>query len=342
MGPTWHDDLTALLARYPAIARPCRPPEPLGNFGGWSGARLWRYESGRGRLLVRAWPVDGPGRDALEQIHRWLEEASCLGFVPVPVPALDGRTLQEQGGRFWEISPWLDGLAPERPPSVARLRSGFTALAAFHQGLRRDRARGPSPGIQARLREVVGLIREGFDVLERVVGRAAPDPRRESARRWLARARTAAPRLVEPLRRASGQDVPLQPCLRDARPEHLLFSGDRVSGLVDFGAMAIESVAADLARLCSEWLGPDRRARAEGLAAYVSVRPLDASEIALMGVFEDSAALLGAGHWVRWHFLEGRVFDDPSAVNEGIERGLERLAWRSFAWEGAGWDGTST
>src|SRR4051812_49800653 len=106
-GPTGRDDLSTVLTRYPAIDRPCRPPEALGNAGGWSGARLWRYESGRGPLVARAWPADGPGREALGQIHRWLEAVADLGFIPVPLSALDGRTLQEQGGRFWEVVPWL-------------------------------------------------------------------------------------------------------------------------------------------------------------------------------------------------------------------------------------------
>ena len=104
-----------------------------------------------------------------------------------------------------------------------------------------------------------------------------------------------------------------------------------MTGLVDFGAMAIETVAADLARLLGEWIGPDRLDRAEALAAYASIRPLDAVELALIDVFEDSAALLGAGHWIRWHFLEARTFDDPSAVALGIARGLERLARRAGA-----------
>jgi homoserine kinase type II len=46
----------------------------------------------------------------------------------------------------------------------------------------------------------------------------------------------------------------------------------------------------------------------------------------LIEAFEASAALLGAGHWVRWHFVEGRPFDAPGAVARGIEHGLERLA----------------
>src|SRR4051812_6368986 len=190
-GPTGRDDLSAVLARYPAIDRPCRPPEPLGNAGGWSGARLWRYESGRGPLVARAWPSDGPGRGPLGQIHRWLEAVTHLGFVPVPLRALDGRTLQEQGGRFWEVAPWLDGEpAPERPPRSTKLRAGVVAIAAFHQALRGHQRRGPSPGIPARLREVDALIRGGFDAMERALDRASADPRREPAGRWLALARS--------------------------------------------------------------------------------------------------------------------------------------------------------
>jgi homoserine kinase type II len=210
------------------------------------------------------------------------------------------------------------------------LRSGFAALAAFHQALRRDRTTGPSLGLAARWRELDGLIKEGFELLACSVERAAGDPHASAARQWLALARAAAPRLVAPLRRALALAVPLQPCLRDARPHHLLFCGERVTGLVDFGAMAIDSVAADLARLSSEWLGADRSARAEGLAAYAAVRPLDPLELALIDVFDDSTALLGGGHWVRWHFVDGQRFANPSAVAVGIARGLERLTARGL------------
>src|SRR5512135_464064 len=294
------DDLRAVLDRYPAIARPSAPPEPLGNAGGLSGSRLWRYASGRGRLVARAWPVDGPPHAAIEQIHRWLGEASGLGFVPVPLAALDGRTLHAQGGRLWEVAPWLAGTAAPSPPPPSRLRAGFAALAAFHQSLRSDRTRGPSPGLQDRLHEVEILLGGGLTALDRVLGQASADPLAAPAKRWLALARWTTPRLVESLRRASGCVVALQPCLRDARPDHLLFEGDRVTGLVDFGAMAVDSVAADLARLLAEWVGADRAARAEALSAYASVRPLDEVEMPLIDAFESSAALLGAAHWVCW------------------------------------------
>jgi homoserine kinase type II len=85
-------------------------------------------------------------------------------------------------------------------------------------------------------------------------------------------------------------------------------------------------VAGDLARLLSEWIGPDPKTRAEALDAYASIRRMRECEWTLIGTFDRSAALLGAGHWVRWRYVEGRTFRDHSAVRNGLERGLARLA----------------
>ena len=119
--------------------------------------------------------------------------------------------------------------------------------------------------------------------------------------------------------------VRIQPCLRDARPEHFLFEADRLSGLVDFGAMGVDSVAGDLARLMGEWLDGDLVASEEALAAYEQVRPLDPDEARLIGVFEAATALLIGERWVRWHFVENRHVRDPQAVSKGLERGLKQL-----------------
>jgi homoserine kinase type II len=193
---------------------------------------------------------------------------------------------------------------------------------------------GPSPAVQARLLEIEVLLQDGFDVVKRALDRAPTDLVGISARRWLELARPMASQLVAPLRRAVGREVLLQPCLRDARPEHLLFRGDRVTGLIDFGAMAIDSVAADLARLLGDWVGPDRVERATALEAYTAIRPLEPFELTLIDAIAGSTALLGAGHWVRWHYLERRSFRDPSAVAHGIARGLERLvAWTTASYD---------
>ena len=323
------DDLEAILARYPPEVRPLGQPVALGNAGGASGARLWRHESARGPMVLRAWPPPpgGPGRAELDRVHGWIGAAGSLGFVPVPIAARDGLTLQTSGDRLWELAPWLPG-RPDlaRPPGLGRLRAGFGGLAALHRAWAGPRVLGPSPGLARRARELDDLLAGGFDSLDRALLNAVASPLRDPARRWLDTARRLAPAERDRLRIAASRSVALQPCLRDARPDHLLFEGDRLVGVVDFGAMGVDAVSADLARLLVEWVGPDRPARAAALAAYAAVRPLDADESALIDAFSRSTALLMGGHWARWHFLEGRRFDDPDAVLAGLRRGLDRLA----------------
>jgi homoserine kinase type II len=211
-----------------------------------------------------------------------------------------------------------------RPPAAARVRSAFAAMAAFHHRLGAERRTGTSPGLVHRHEAVAHLLRGGFDALERAI-QASRDEGCPMAMRWLGLARAVAPRLRDPLRSAAGRLAPLQPCLRDARPEHFLFEGDRVTGLVDFGAMDIDCVAGDLARLMGEWFEGEPIARAEALAAYERIRPLDVDEAALIGAFASSSSLLIGEHWIRWHYVETRRFDDPSAVARGIARGLAYL-----------------
>jgi homoserine kinase type II len=321
-----HDDLTAVLALYPAGERPVAPPEALGNAGGGSGATLWRYRSGRGIRVVRAWPIDGPRPQDLERIHGWLRRVSALDFVPVPLEALDGRTFHDRAGRLWELAPWCPGTSDlARPPLAVHRRAGFAGLAAFHQALGEESVIGPSPGLQLRLQEMEFLLRGGFDSWYDLVMQSARDGCQELALSWLDRARRHAPVLREELKRDLVHPIACQPCLRDARPDHFLFQNGRLTGLIDFGAMGIDCVAADLARLLSDWIGTDPQVRNSALDEYAAIHPLGEVEWTLVRTFERSLSLLGAGHWVRWHFVEKRPFHDPQAVRRGLERGLERL-----------------
>jgi homoserine kinase type II len=319
-------DLWAILERFPEAARPLDPPEPLGGAGGLSGSRLWRFRSRLGLLLARCWPPAGPPRAALEQVHGWLIEAADLGFLPVPLRATDGRTLHKWHGRLWEVVPWLAG-QPETAarPRPGRVRSAFAALASFHGRLAGHSTDGPSPGLEARLVEVTELIDGGFAAFRRALAGWPRDRPLELTHRWLELAPGIALGVVERLKCAAQVRLRRQPCLRDARPEHFLFWEDEVSGLVDFGAMGVDTVATDLARLSSEWLGEDQSLRQEALSAYARVRGLDTTELALIPIFEEASDLLIAAHWARWWLLEGQTFDDPLAVTRGLEKGVGRV-----------------
>ena len=315
-----------LFERYPASTRPIGPVRSIGNAEGFSGASHWRYPAGAGEMVARLWPVDGPDPDRLALVHRWLTRARDLSFVPIPSVTLDGRTSVGLDGRLWEIAPWMAGSADAgRPPSTDHLRAAFGGLAAFLARLAAEATFGPSPGLSRRVLEIEGLILGEFLAIRERVDRYPGDPASPATRIWLDRAAVLAPTLAEHLRKAASVPLPLQPCLRDARPDHFLFEGNRLTGLVDFGAMGVDSLSGDLARLLGEGVGRDRVARAEAFEAFESIRTLSTDERRAIGAFEAANALLGPARWARWHFLQGRTFDDPAAVVRGLERCLERF-----------------
>lgn len=323
-------DLQDVLTKYPGPAQPRDRPRWLGNAGGLSGAALWRYESEVGSMVARAWPTEFQDQARLERIHRWLARASTLRFVPAVIAAVDGSTITRHGGRFWEVGSWLRG-APDlaEPPGPEHVAAAFRGLAEFHRRLSADPGSrlGSSPGLERRFREIDDLARGGLDRLETVVATSPRDARRDLAAQWLGLARRIAPGMVEPARRACLQVLRLQPCIRDARRDHFLFEGVELTGIIDYGAMDLDSVAGDLARLIGDWLGvdPEGSLRARAVSAYEEICPLDHDEKKILEFFERSTALLAPGHWVRWHFEEGRRFEDPRAVERGLKRGLAQL-----------------
>jgi Ser/Thr protein kinase RdoA (MazF antagonist) len=319
--------LDELLDRYPVWIQPLSALESLGGGGGQSGARLWRFCAEQGQLVLRAWPTHGPGRAHLEQVHRRLFATADLGFVPVPCRDRAGRSLQDWHGSLWEVTPWLAGIADlSCPPELEHLRLAFTGLATFHERLKHEQIHESSPGLRNRRDTLAALVRGGFVTLESAMDRALTHSALKADEySWLALARQLAPILLEPLEQSAARIIRVQPCLRDARPEHFLFEGARLSGLVDYGAMGVDSVAGDLARLLGEWSGGDPTARREALDSYEQVRPLDALEASLIRVFESATALLIGERWVRWKYVEGRRFDDPNSFAKGLKRSLNQL-----------------
>ncbi|QEH33714.1 homoserine kinase [Aquisphaera giovannonii] len=317
-----------ILEQYAAPLQPRGEVLALGNAGGLSGSAFWRYQSEVGELAFRAWPA-GVQPARLGTIHRWSAEAARRSGLPLPVPFADrsGWTFRHGDGRLWELTPWLPGEPDlDRPPSVQHVRAAFEALGRFHASLEHLGQQGASPALASRLAELGHLERSGFEELASVLDASRPDSVAEAGLRWLRLARALVARILPSLRLSSALPVRLQPCLRDARPDHFLFQGDRLSGLIDLGGMDLECVSADVARLCGDWLGERPGLRAEALASHAAGRrrPLDEPESRLMPAFEASADVLIAGHWLRWHFLEGRRFDESVAVAQGVARGLQR------------------
>jgi len=315
-----------LLSAYPPELRPIKPPEALGGAGGFSGSSFWKLTCARGDFALHAWPVDGPDAARLDQIHRWLKLCSDFPFLPIPEPTLDGRSFVSHAGRFWELTRWMPGRpSPISPLNRVHARLGFAAVARMHRRLERLSGIGSSPGIGSRLWELDTFLARSHAEYEDSLRGQPSGLEADLAARWLALARGQAPAVRRVLATVADRQTPLQPCVRDLRQTHLLFEGDELTGLIDFGAMDVDSVAGDLARLIGDWFPDDRKARTDALQTYESIRPLSTSEHTLLTAFEQANALLIGAHWLRWGFVERRSFEQPNALAEGLRKSLERM-----------------
>jgi homoserine kinase type II len=250
-----------------------------------------------------------------------------LDFIPVPHRTTAGDTFLQHDGTLWELADWMPGSADFRDlPTDARLESALESLARFHRAVEiLDRRRGPPPGIRARYEGARQWMHSDLArVTAAVRGVDWPEFRVHADRLLM----LATPRLIDidnQLLSVIELAVDLQPVLRDIWHDHVLFQGDSVSGVVDFGAVRTDSVATDLARLLGSLVGNQPAKWSLGLAAYESIRPLSPSERQLIDIFDRSTIVLSGLNWIRWIALERRQFDEPDRVLARMDEILGRM-----------------
>lgn len=263
-----------VLAAYPkAIA--AGPWEYLPESGGFSGARLWRSPAG---WRLKATPSAAIGHP-LPEIHAWMRHASTLDFVPRVATTSSGSTIIDTGAWRWDIVSWLPGEPLLRDPTPARLAAAGRALALIHLAWQSSQPRtGTCPAIERRI-----LALERF-----VPG---------TSRRDLLVRRLSVQSLAQ-LAVWKNRTFRLQPCLCDIWTDHVLFEGDRVAGLIDFGSAKIDHPAVDLARLLGDCLGGEPLRWQPLLDAYHTIRPLNPTDHALIATLEATGAVVALLTWI--------------------------------------------
>jgi Ser/Thr protein kinase RdoA (MazF antagonist) len=329
-------DVDRVLAVYPPTCRP-RGVERLGSAGGFSGARFWRLETPRGLLCLRRWPAEHPSRERLGVIHAVLDHVHDRGFttVPVPIRTSAGESYCTVDGHLWELTDWLPGAADYLTnPNPAKLEAAMSALARWHLAAadlpRADHRPGPSPGIQSRLAHLNQLrpdLLAKLSIDAEIKASKEPEWSKLAglANRLIAGFFTVEPAVRAKLESAASILVSLQPCIRDIWSDHVLFEGNRVSGIIDFGALRMATVAGDVARLLGSMAGDDLLAWQQGLAAYRALRPLSDDESVLVQVFDESAMLLAGFNWLEWIVIAQRQFENPAEVIRRLTTIVGRL-----------------
>jgi homoserine kinase type II len=311
-----------VLVRYGEVVRDLRWVA-LGTAGGFSGASLWRGEyRGEPAFALKSWPT-GITEARLADIHNRMARAAHLPFVPAVVATADGPTVATVAGRVWDLTVWMPGVADySTGPAPTRLAAACTALARLHQAWRPDkRLVETCPGVRNRLRVLAGWR-------GRAVSRPPPTTHSDLNRaidRGLEAARAAAERAELILRKWDGKPVVAQSCLCDVWGAHVLFTGDRVTGLIDYGAVKDDHVAVDLARLLGDLVGDDDRAFADGLAAYRAAGGMLDAPDEFVRTLDRTGTVCAVINWLTRLSDPDYVVPDAPAVALRLERLAARV-----------------
>jgi Ser/Thr protein kinase RdoA (MazF antagonist) len=326
---------------------------PLGSAGGMSGAQFWRISTTRRVLALRRWPTEHPTPEHLQFVHDVLEHAAQrrITFLPVPIRTSRGESFVQYGGYLWELAPWMPGTANyEHSPSSEKLQAALQALAQFHiaatdfphepshisvgrqaesttrnAGTARTASSSPSsPAIQRHQKRLQQLADGGLEQLSAAIAATIWPDLARLARQFLAALPHALPRALAQLDPLAHVALPLQPCLRDVWHDHVLFTGNEVTGIVDFGAVDFDTPATDIARLLGSLVGDASAGWQMGLTAYSTVRPLSADEMRAVTALDASGTLLAGGNWIRWIYIEGRQFENRAQIIERFRTILHR------------------
>lgn len=305
--------------------------------GGFSGARLWRVQYRERLFVLRQWPAKVPaGR--LIGIHEMQRYLARRGLpVPAPIPtSATGQTCVEALGAQWELAPWMPGTADyHADPQPEKLEAAFRLLAQVHlatAGVPDDMPSwmapvGISPALLRRSEKLCNLVLADARKLLQFAHSLPTSAGQPLAVEAMTLIERTAPTELQRSQRWESEPLARQMCLRDIWHDHVLFTANRVTGLIDFGAIGFDSIAGDVARLLGSMVGDDQPRWHIALASYEAIRPMSSVEREALDFFDSSGVVLSAVNWIRW------LFRDPSTLPPTVDRTaamqrLERLIGR--------------
>lgn len=316
----------------------------LGEGSSFSGAGLWRVEHGDQIYVFRRWPQPASTSCDVNRIS-WLQRhlaearqpvASPLALLEHPESLVFTKISADRDVATWTLSPWLPGAADYWiSPRPTKLKAALRTLAEIHlaaasfpAGDQAGRARTDrSPALVKRADRLEGLKSAEWAELNYHLAKMSPTIERETAFDALELIQRSLGRLWHESLRWCDEPLPLQWAVRDVWHDHVLFTEDKVTGVIDFGAAAVDSPAGDVARLLGSLVGDDEEGWRLGIEAYQRQRSLSPVELEAIRYFDASGTLLSAFNWVHW------LFREPTALGKEVDRGaaqrrLERLIAR--------------
>lgn len=307
---------------------------------GLSGAAVFQCQVDAAQYALRRWPASVPAQ-RVDQIHGVIRSASNqLSIVPSLVSLRDDCTWVDHQGGVYELATWMPGQPWQSAEAdhiglLQAVAAGGDVLAAFHDATRHwPQSQMPAPAALRRMTRLQQLARELPVALDRAET-AALSPALRWAVRWLKQC--ADQQLQQAAQRLgpwTARMVPTRMALRDVHRHHILFDQGRPSGLVDFDALGIDAVSADLARWANGFLclladhrEIDDAAVWESLRrGYGSRQAISQTELDLAIDLAEASWIIILGNWVVWILGGERDFSDCKAtVDQRVNEIMRRM-----------------
>ncbi len=275
---------------------------------GFSGAEVYKFTARNKNYALRIWPSIERSLPKLEALTRLLEDVYAEGitYVAPAIRKTDGTVATiSSSGKLIHIEPWLPGeplttiaLSAQRLKNTMRAVAHLHLAAAKHMPSTehfswiRPAHEGKSPSLKHRLGKLEYYLNTGVaDVQSSLM---QPEELRSLQLRLQLIFRSRAANLWEELKTATQLSLPLQPVFKDLWREHVLFTEDEVSGVIDPAAFGTDSVLTDITRLLGSIAGNNWKLWSDAVNIYQAVRPLNQTEQKLIAVFDYSNLLLSA------------------------------------------------
>ncbi|MFP6588218.1 MAG: phosphotransferase [Pirellulaceae bacterium] len=301
--------------------------EALGSAGGFSGAEFWKITTGANQYCLRRWPNSKPTRSQADVIYPTLEYVRRHADLPLafPIQTVHGEPLCRVDNARWELSRWMPGEPiAETEINDNQLRAAARALAEFHNTTSSlSQQQRASPAIDFRSTMIDRLWATQFEQLQGTQD-AAGVVDSGVKKMLLDQFRYQAHALRQQLELLRSVPVLLIPIIGDIWSDHVLFNNDEVSGIVDFGAMKLESPCLDIARLFGSYADYSPEALRRGISYYGEFRELNDLDLGLIELYDRGYVILAGIQWLIWIELEQRIFLD----NESVRQRLHRLVRR--------------
>ncbi|MDE0863276.1 MAG: phosphotransferase [Rubripirellula sp.] len=317
---------------------------------GFSGGIVVHCRSASGdEYALKRWPSSIP-IDRIETIHRVIIHAFENGCDIIARPldinpgvrdiaSVSTGTVHSSASGNWELSQWRPGIAATVNAGLDTVYRGAQAIAHFHACTASLESRlQPAPIIRERL-QILESRHQLMPVPLRLISQWELDPDLTAALRDAANLiqwkwDEAQDQIHRSLTQYGNCSVPNQYVLRDVHAQHVLFSADQVTGLIDFDAVRIDTPASDLARWAGSFLAGNQPTSEVWEAAVAGYRSRGALTSNSDSDFEVRLAMdlcfagtwISLANWLVWLLIEQRSFRAPASVLAERIRNLIRIA----------------